>query len=381
MRIKYFGYYDTVDTLHNRMYVTSAVNKMNYLIRALNAAGIEVDVISSSYLLDKHLSFLHAEKRNIDEKNTVFYFSSISGKSVFGKCLRHVWHLLTLFCFLLRLKKNETVIVYHSLLYASIFNIVKKIKKINIILEVEEIYTDAVDYGRLSMFQKHKEYTVFKNATSYVFSTELLHSIINSENKAFIVSHGTYNVEPILVSKYNDGKIHVVYAGTFDIRKNGAEMSVKAALHLPSSYVVHICGFGNQEDTKTILSLIDEVNSISKCQVQYEGLLLGTDYIKLIQKCHIGLSTQDPVGVYNNSSFPSKVLSYMVNGLSVVSSDLKVLRISKLGEYISFYQERTPENIAEAIINTDVSNDNRRIVEQLDKEFVGNLRQLLGLYY
>lgn len=40
--------------------------------------------------------------------------------------------------------KNENVVVYHSLAYMNIVNIIHKIKKFNLILEVEEIYSDVI---------------------------------------------------------------------------------------------------------------------------------------------------------------------------------------------------------------------------------------------
>ena len=111
MRIKYFGYYDTVESLHKRMFVTSATNKMDYIIQALNSIGIGVDIISCSYSLDKHFSIISSEKKEINI-NSITLFSSISGNNLLVKLVRHIWHLLTLFYYLrIEVKKNETISV------------------------------------------------------------------------------------------------------------------------------------------------------------------------------------------------------------------------------------------------------------------------------
>ncbi len=57
----------------------------------------------------------------------------------------------------------------------------------------------------------------------------------------------------------------------------------------------------------------------TKCKITYDGAFYVKKYYEFLQKCHIGLSTQNPYEPFNNSSFPSKVLVYMANGLRVVS--------------------------------------------------------------
>ena len=68
-----------------------------------------------------------------------------------------------------------------------------------------------------------------------------------------------------------------------------------------------------------------------------------------IQKCDIGLSSQNPDGQYNTTSFPSKVLMYLSNGLSVVSIDIPVLRDSKVTKCIFYAKSKEGKDIAEAL--------------------------------
>ena len=178
--------------------------------------------------------------------------------------------------------------------------------------------------------------------------------------------------------RFDDDKIHVVYAGTLDPRKGGT-VAVNMASHLTPEYRVHILGFGREEEIRAIKSMCVEVTNRGGASVTYDGLLKGEAYIEFLQKCQIGLSTQNPLAKFNNTSFPSKILSYMSNGLQVVSVDIDAIRRSPVSEYIYFYREQTPEDIARTILNIDWNSpfDTRAVVQNLDYRFVEQMRSFL----
>ena len=105
---------------------------------------------------------------------------------------------------------------------------------------------------------------------------------INSLNKPYAVANGTYTAEPVLSEKFEDGKIHVVYAGTLDPRKGGA-IAASAAKFLPSNYHVHILGFGSDEQRQSIINIIAENNVDGHAKVTYDGLLVGEEFKRFIQ--------------------------------------------------------------------------------------------------
>lgn len=103
-------------------------------------------------------------------------------------------------------------------------------------------------------------------------------------------------------------------------------------------------------------------------------------YIDFLQTCQIGLSTQNPDAAFNNTSFPSKILSYMSNGLQVVSADIEAVRRAYgISGYIYYYQKQEPSDIANAILNVDLDNpfDTRAVVQSLDNRFVEQLSLFL----
>ena len=124
---------------------------------------------------------------------------------------------------------------------------------------------------------------------------------------------------------------------------------------------------------------IEKVASKGGATVTYDGLLSGEEYIRFIQSCQIGLSTQMPDAAFNDTSFPSKVLSYMANGLRVVSIRIKALERSNISDLLYYYDENTPEAIAEAVKKVDFSQmyDSRKLIHQMDKKFVRELGELL----
>lgn len=111
----------------------------------------------------------------------------------------------------------------------------------------------------------------------------------------------------------------------------------------------------------------------------YDGLLSGEDYIQFIQSCDIGLSTQNPNAEFNDTSFPSKILSYMANGLKVVSIKILALKRSAISDLLCYYEENTSEAIAKAVNDVDFNDgyDSRKRIKELDMNFCRSLQILI----
>ena len=191
--------------------------------------------------------------------------------------------------------------------------------------------------------------------------------------------NGTYHAEPDRHVSFNDKKIHCIYAGTFDPTKGGAAAAAAAAEFLPENYHVHILGFGTEEQTEYLKKQIAEVPKKAKCTLTYDGLKSGEEYIQFLQKCQIGLCTQIPDAKYTETSFPSKVLVYLANGLRVLSVRIPAVEQSSVGDMLYYYDEQKPEKIAEAIQSIDMNlpYDSRERLEMLDKKATKDIQELL----
>src|SRR5690606_100231 len=94
-----------------------------------------------------------------------------------------------LFYIIWKSKAGEKVIVYHSMWLILPVVIFIKIKKIRLILQVEEIYSDVHPLHK--KFKKYELY-FFGLADSFIFSTELLNSKVNMAKKPSIILYGSY---------------------------------------------------------------------------------------------------------------------------------------------------------------------------------------------
>lgn len=374
--IKYIAFYeDTVTDKQNRYAVLAAVNKINYINSKIVENGYTVNIISPSWTLNNS-GFYRGGNRALFPNINLRTFHTFSSDIKALRMFKYLFSLIQLFLYLIKnTYKGEPVIVYHSVILSLPVRLAKAIRKFTLILEVEEIYQDVASY---SNYGKKSEYKVIHKADKYIFSTEMLHEKLNIRKKPFIVIYGAYYNKKIRSAKEIDGYIHVVYAGTFQPKKGG-DIAIRCAAYLPENYHVHIIGFGSAKETKAIKDMINIVSKSSLAGITFEGTLYGEDYISFLQTCHIGLSPQDPSEAFCDTSFPSKILSYMSNGLRVVSGRVKAVEKSKLGDCIYFYNQQTPGAIADRIKSVNLS-DSCHIgarIELLDKEFSHNLIRLI----
>ena len=372
----YIGYY-TCDLLRKekRMVAPAAENKMGYVINALSEAMDEPFVVVTPAQTGLRRFFAGNSlelKTNVSLKTFPTFSSKI-------KLLRGLGHVLTRCSFLWYLMKNikqeDHLLVYHSLAYMNVIRWIQKIKKCKLIIEVEELYSDVTCDAQ----QREKEIAYLQTADSYLFITDLLRKEIDTQKQS-VLSHGTYQALPNYGCRFDDGRIHVVYAGTFCKVKGGAYAAIAAAEYLDERYTLEVLGGGSKEENAAVQDLIREVSAKTKCKIKYAGYKTGKDFDSYIQACHIGLSTQQPDGKYNATSFPSKILMYMSNGLRVVSVRIPAIETSAVGERVYYYDSQDPKEIARVIrsVALDDGYDSRTHLEVLHKDFVEELRKLLN---
>ena len=377
-RIKYLCYYNSPHRQFPREGVPSATTKIDYIIDVLNRLGYVVEIISKSGISSNKLVFNLGGSVEIGE-NVVRHFISLgcvkNPLRVFSRWLNTLHFFLWL---LFYTKQNEQIIVYHSLGYCKMLNLLRKMKHLCIIGEVEELYQDV---HKQSKSVSRAEYEFINGCEKFLFPSILMSNRFNPSGKPFAIVHGIYKTEEKLERKFSDGKIHVVYGGTFDPKKGGALAAAEVGRYLPENYVVHICGFGSEADIDRIKTMILDTNANSYSETRFEGLLRGEDYTRFIQKCHIGLSTQNPTAAFNDTSFPSKILVYLANGLKVVSIRIPVVESCAVVDEISFYDVQSPDRIAEAIqhVTLETAETTSMLLDKVDSDFSKSLEALLNV--
>ena len=126
--MKYVASYDIKEHKNeNRTYVLSATNKIEYICKALCKAVDDIEIVSFSRT--KNNKFY---KRRKDELSfgTLLNFATIPGGNPIFRRLSTKFAQLQLFLYLLKnVKKDEEILVYHSVGYGNAISLAKKIEK------------------------------------------------------------------------------------------------------------------------------------------------------------------------------------------------------------------------------------------------------------
>ena len=224
--IYYLGYYTCEQVAaEKRIAAPPAINKMGYIIYALSEIPDIKTVVVSPSETSLHC-YVRGDVYDLNARVSLKTFGSFKSKNKIIRGLGHVWTKAQLLLFLMtHVKSDDTVIVYHSLALMKVVKKLKKAKKCNLIIEVEELYSDVREDSVL----REKELAYLQISDQYIVITELLNEQVNLQNKPRIISHGTYRTVPKYGKKFNDGKTHVVYAGSFNPVKGGAFAAIEAA--------------------------------------------------------------------------------------------------------------------------------------------------------
>lgn len=375
LTIQYLGYYDTDDNAdQQRNYVRSATTKMDYIAGKLEELGIEVHIVSMAGTKLKRgvprKTFKASPRRTITLFPSLGYGGSLKRRFARYFMERHMRKYLD------GLGPSDIVLAYHSLGYADLIKAEKQKRNFKLILEVEEFYSDVT--GREKDAQTESE--IFAVSDAYLCSSELLAERFGQSGRSCIVCSGIYQMAPIVAPKHDDGKTHVVYAGTLDSRKGGAAAAAAAGALLDASFHVHILGFGREDEVQAIESAVTRANEHSMgAKITYDGYKSGVEFTSFIQSCDIGLCPQDPDAKFNTTSFPSKVFMYLSNGLPVVSVDLPVFRRDDLRDVLFLSDGNKPEALAQTIRTASESKatDPSMVMKSLDEEFGSDLNELI----
>lgn len=376
-KIKYIAYY-AIENDDNRLGSLAAKVKIDYVIKHLNKLNIDVDLISPSWTQNK--TGIYKGRKTILNKNTnLITFPTFGTKTKLFNLIKYKLSIILL-CFYLifNTKKRDKIIIYHSVSLYWALLVLKYIKKTEVILEVEEIYSDIQNMSKL---ERKREFKIFDLADKFILSTETLNNKVNLNSKPYVIFHGPYEFK---TSRNNNRKfnktINIVYAGTFDPKKGGADAAIESIRFLDENYHLHILGFGSPNEVTIIKNKIKEISMLSKARITYVGLLKGDKFDEYLQSCDIGLSTQEPLGEYNDSSFPSKILTYLGNGLRVITVQIDSVYKSKLKPYLFFISNNSPKDISNAIksINFNDEYNSEQLLNKLDNEFINDLYEIIN---
>ncbi len=373
--MKYIGFYSNESVKKMNLDVPlAAKTKMSYIARIIEEELGSCEIISSAPTAEKR-GWFNRRTVSAGRRSTLEVMATFGCGSPILKKVQIIFSQFgLLLCLLRNTRKNENVLVYHSLYLMIPVWIAMKLKKFNLILEMEELYSDVLEKQG---FIRTLELKYCRLGKAYLFPTAYLKKSIGMDSASCAVIHGTYQIPQKQTQLFEDGKIHLVYAGTLDPRK-GCMLAAKAASYLPCGYHIHILGFGTDQEKKNMKSVIDSINMSDRASVSYDGVKTGQQYTAFIQSCSIGLCTQIPEASFSDTSFPSKILSYICNGLRVVSIRIPTVEKSAVGDLVYFYDEPDAEKIADTVLGIHLEQEYDGIdrIKKLDQSFRREIKAL-----
>jgi hypothetical protein len=350
---------------------------MSYLISVMKSLGYRVVVLS---LLSSVLpGFRRRKICNVDDLEEHIYLPSVDSPKRFICTAAAGFRLLLLLVFLVRrLCKTDTLLVYHAQLLSLPVRLAKAIRRFRLILEIEEIFYREARTPK-DILRERTELALIHAADGYLAINERVCEEYCA-GKPAVISYGAYGIPPRITERYNDGRIHLVYAGLLNA-SHGPQTAVDTMLHLDDGYRLHLCGFGTATDIALLKDRITEVKkSLGSESILYHGSLSGSEFDALLQRCHLGLNfniTLKPdAGKY---AFPSKIPSYLGRGLNVLTHRIPSVVNSGFAPLVQYFDEQTPAAVASAVRSAALYTYETQVgkFRDFDRVFQGQLQALL----
>ena len=368
MVMHYIGFSTAFDETEQYQGNIAGNLKMHYIAQNAKRSGYDVQIFSLCKTAKKGYQKAYI---NNSEEIPIRHICSVGSSNILLTIFNRILFYLQLAMYVIfHVEDEDTVIVYHSMRITNILYYLSKLKRCPFILEVEEIYACAAN-GLQPYFEK--EIDQIKRYNQFIFVNDYIPKYLKCDPSQYIVVYGAYE-KVKEYPKYADGKIHAVYAGAIETLNRGAFKAIEAAQHTSENVVMHIIGKGTAQDMRDALEQIRKVNErLGYEKIRYDGFLSGEELDRYLSACHIGLGAYSIKDNYSNFIFPSKLLSYMVHNLKVVTGRSACYEESKIAEDWYLFDSDDNECIAKAIdaaASDQKEISNQALIETLDSQLV-----------
>lgn len=352
---------------------------IDFLANAMLENGIEVQIISPA-LKDQSKGRLRSEQYVNEYGVTVEYPDANAGTSTkVAKQIRLWWWLVR--TVLRDTKRGEEILVYHSMKHVIPIYLLQIIGRVRVLLNIGEFFQTLYPMKR---WKRVLEREYIKRANRYILVTRLLVDQIKAVRKEpfeYVLLYGPYEQEPIINNQQKEisGKIRLLYVGKISADK-GIDRTLALAQHLDANYEIRILGYCETYDENALKTSIDLLNESNLCPIIFDGLKYGDKYKEYVQNCHLGLVLQDMDASYNTNSFPSKILSFLANGLEVIAPNIPTIGTSPLADALYLYEDEDPAYIANFIKTIDFSQKRNQpaTLTNLKNDFIQKIGVLLS---
>lgn len=353
----------------------STKNKCDYLMNVLIEIGFKVVILSDSKYIGKKNSDRGKFTQLFDEAQlkNFWCFREEAGlfKFIKNRCCKYQMYLYMF----LKMKRGDNLLVYHDYAYADAIRIIQKIKRFNLILEIEDIYHKV--WNIKSRFVQAEKKILEEPYKSIVVS-ERMKEILKKPNA--IVSYGSYKgFEGTINKKIDKGKILIVCTGSFDVGRGTGLLALDTIEQLPDNYQLLMSGKMLPDSEEQIIHRIQGINQkagFEKCK--FLGMLNEYEYEEMLLRANIGLNTQKD-GDYASYIFPSKLIKYLSYNLDVVTTPGISIIASEMKECFYITKGYDPVEIAKCIMSISLGEheDYRKVLVKMHEKFKKEFKKLI----
>ena len=193
-KVYYIGSYKTQED-NTRLCSQACINKMNYIIDLIRENEYEIEILSTAESINISSFYRKEERIYLSDYITINQIPAIKSKKYknqIHKLIIIIWLIIKL----IQVPRKSRVILYHGLEYIIPLSFILTIKKFNIVLELEEIYSKMPN----CKYSKTKELNFINKFDKIIYVSDTLKNEIGK--KGFSI-YGNYNIIDDCVFAFN----------------------------------------------------------------------------------------------------------------------------------------------------------------------------------
>jgi len=289
---------------------TAAFHKVLGVSTAIANSGLTCKVVSLAFGRQSDLKKINKSNSQVLNNIPIHYLNSI-GLPLF----KNIFASIILLIYLIKNRIKFTRVIFYNARIELLLGIVC------VRLMGKKCYLDVEDYPTCDdSFINRISFAICKNLCNSGVLTVSKYNEQRIRSKNMLSIYGVYT--KVLSPRKIYDTVNILVSGTLE-SDTGADLVYEMVSNYDKLFsklsngitpVFHISGSGS------FMSKFKELsNTVPNIFIVY-GNLSNTQYSDLIKNCHIGLSLKIPNSIIGDTTFPSKTIEYVKNGLCLVTT-------------------------------------------------------------